>query len=301
LPKIVAVMSTWNNALWIEYNLRHMYDLVDHFVIQECNWTEDDPQWTGDTSPDGTADLIRSLPDPGFKFHFYQLGRWTQGCLAARAELCSHIPACDWVYVMDADEFVGQRWLSWLDQNLPQLQKRGYTTISQSVRGFYWDFSRHTNERFTRWMRWYPNINCWFAQYPRPADFDAARAMPATRPLDSQLGSELFHYSYVPTQGVRIKGAKSFDVSPERYDTWYQLFRSFDGTDRDLERIYAANQGGVHVFGGMPVDAYSGPHPEVLANHPLRHGRWNGTEYRDAHSGQPIPLTGWWNPGEPCP
>jgi hypothetical protein len=289
----VAIISTWNNALWIEHCLRWSYPFFTKILIQEANWTSDDKRWAGASSPDGTAERIRAFPDPDRKIQFYQLGRWEHGCLAARAELCSRIPPCDWVYVLDVDEFVSEDWLTWVSENLPYLKRQGYTTLSQHTRSFYWDFTRHTTEGFTRWFRWYSGINCWAAQYARPADFSVPTKLGPSEPLPDQMGPEIFHFSYVPPPGVEIKGAQSFDVSPERYRSWYETtFRRFDGTN--LPEVYAGNDGGVHVFGGLPVREYTGNFPAVLADHPLRHARWIGDRYV-SDDGSPLEVRGWWS------
>jgi hypothetical protein len=289
----VAIVSTWNNALWIDYCLKWAYPFFDRIVIQEANWTSDDSRWAGDTSPDGTAAMIRAFPDPQRKIDFYQLGKWDRGCLAARAELCAHIPSCDWVYVMDVDEFQSQNFLLFLSRNLEKMKKEGITTISQHSRSFYWDFTRHTVEGFTRWFRWYPGFNAWGAGYSKPLDFNVPQVLGPTEPSPYEMGPEIFHYSYVPPPGVEIKGAQSFDVSLEKYQSWYRdVYSRFDG--QNLDAVYDKNGGGVHVFGGLPVQSYKGDHPAVLETHPLRFAWWTGEGYQGM-GGQPVELKGWWN------
>lgn len=291
--KTVAIVSTWNNALWIESCLAWALPFFDRIIVQEANWTSDDRRWAADTSPDGTAAMIRAFPDPAGKIEFYQLGRWPHGCLAARAELCSRIPPCDWVYVLDVDEFQSDGFITFLGENLQRLQRKGYMTISQHSRSFYWDLHRHTVEGFTRLFRWYPGFNAWSAQYTRPADFNVPRELGPLVPDAAAMGPEIYHFSYVPPDGVEIKGAQSFDVSLERYQEWYKNdYRKFDGTN--LEAVYAGNGGGVHVFRGMPVTEYQGAFPSILDTHPLRHATWYGDRYED-REGNPIALKGWWN------
>lgn len=290
----VAIVSTWNNALWIDYCLKWAYPFFDRIVVQEVNWTSDDTRWAGDTSPDGTADMIRAFPDPEKKIDFYQLGRWNHGCLAARAELCSHIPSCDWVYVMDADEFQSRSFVQFLDRNLDKMKKEGITTISQHTRSFYWDFTRHTVEGFTRWFRWYPGFNAWGAQYAKPLDFNVPQILGPSTPDSSEMGPEIYHYSYVPPPGVEIKGAQSFDVSLEKYQSWYRdVYSRFEGDN--LGEVYEKNSGGVHVFGGLPVSNYLGEHPEVLLDHSLYHAVWRDGRYYEDGTRTEIELKGWWN------
>lgn len=293
---IVAISSVWNNALWVESQLRQLLPLVSKAIIVEANWTSDDSRWAGDTSPDGTAALIRSFPDPDHKIEFYQLGRWQNGCLAARAELASRIPLCDLVWVCDFDEFHTRAFHEFLLSTGPSCLQVGYTTFSQNVRSFYFDFTRHTIERFTRLFKWYPGINPWFAHYEQPRDFDVAREFNQDVPDPDEPGMEIFHASYVPVPGVEIKGAQSFDTSLEKYQDWYRnVLSRFDG--RDLGEVYRANgdSGGVHVFGGCPLFDYMGKLPEALQDHPLARVRWDGKQYRDRKTKKVLDLKGWWN------
>lgn len=292
--RLVSITSTWNNSLWIEYALKWMYYVFDDIIIQETNWTSDDGRWAGDTSPDGTADLIRAFPDPDKKIQFYQLGKWPNGCLAARAELCSHIPECDWVWVCDIDEFHRKPFIEWVKRNLPALDQSGYTSISQKVRSFYWDFEHHTIEDFTRLQKWYQGFNPWVGvpHYVK-RDFNVNEKIWNNGVSSTVAGPEIFHYSYVPVPGVEIKGAESFDVPRQRYKDWYKnIYASYDGDN--LQDIYDNNGGGVHVFGGLPVIEYTGKHPEVLDNHPLRYARWTKDGYIDSRTNDPIQLKGWW-------
>ncbi len=303
--KITAICSTWNGATWLPYTLSWAANFFDQVLVQEVNWTTDDPAWVGkktrsgsrETSPDGTADLVREFQSRHANIEFYQLGRFQHGCLAAREELCSRVQPTDWLYVLDQDEFQMDATLGWIRENLTPLQRQGYTSLSQQVRSFYWDFHQHTVEEFTRLYRWYPGLNAWFPGHPYARDFHLAREFKEQEPSPTEPGHTLFHYSYVPVPGVAIKGCQSFDVTEERYKSWYrEVFRQYQGDAASVAEIYAQNGGGVHVFGGYPVHPYTGPHPEALADHPLRHARWRDGAYHHNETDALIPLEGWWNP-----
>lgn len=290
----VALISVWNSALWVEHQLRQLYPRYDRIIISEANWTSDDHAWCGDTSPDGTAELIRSFPDRESKIDFRQLGRWQRGCLAARAEISSRVPPCRWLHVCDVDEFLMDETWELFDKQLDKWASAGYTTVSQHTRSFYWDWTRATLEGFTRIYRWYPGLNPWNAHYGSPRDLNVPREFGQETPTWDRAGLEIYHASYIPTPGVRIKGAQSFDVAESRYRQWYQeVFSAFNG--ENLADIYRSNAGGVHVFGGMELNPYTGKLPEVLDDHPLRHARWIGSGYVDGRSGAELALTGWWN------
>lgn len=197
------------------------------------------------------------------------------------------------VVVHNCDEFQSQHFLKTLDRELDKFKKQGINTISQHTRSFYWDFTRHTVEGFTRWFRWQPGFNAWNVQYAAPQDFSVPREWGPLDPWSTTMGPEIFHYSYVPPPGVEIKGAQSFDVATERYQSWYRdTFRRFDGSN--LDEVYDSNGGGVHVFGGLPVRDYTGDHPSVLDTHPLRFARWQGDGYMGLY-GLPVDLKGWWS------
>lgn len=289
---IVAIVSVWCSAMWIEYQLKQLYDVADLVICHEQNWTTQEDGWAAETSPDGTAEIIESFPDPQKKIRFRRMGWTPHGCYAARAELAAQIPPCEWVWVADVDEFhlTGKSDGYALNQvrNIVDWKLGHFTTASQDVRSFYWDFTLHTWERFTRFYKWYPDINPWFAHYDKPLDND----MTDYSSLDDP-DCSIFHYSYVPTPGVRIKGAQSTDTTESRYVQWYKdTFSKFNG--ENLEEVYASNSGGVHVFGGLEVSRYSGPHPEVLSPHPLRNARWTGESYVNP-DGSVVELSGWWN------
>jgi hypothetical protein len=292
--KIVAISSVWNSSLWLPHSLRWWLPFYDTCVIDSANWTSQDSQWAGNTSPDGTSEIIQNYPDPKGKIRFRELGYYPHGCLAARAELCRRIPKCDWVVVQDVDEFVRRDYLKWIVNNLEGLTKQGYTTISQPVRSFYWQFNLHTVEGFTRWHRYYPGINPWTGRSPYPGkDFNIAREFGQETPSPTEPRFEIFHYSYVPVPAVRIKGAESFDVPRQRYKDWYHnVYSTFDGVN--LQEIYDKNQGGVHVFGGMELHDYTGQHPEVLETHLLRYAVYRNGKYFHKETGAEIELEGWW-------
>lgn len=269
--KICSITSIWNSAIWLEYQLQDMYKFSDSIVIMEGNWTGDYEGWAGDTSPDGSADIVRNFPDPENKIHFYQIGGGHH-VFPARQYLCSKIEPCDWVWVRDVDEFYSNDSTEYILSSLPMWEAAGITVIIPNAWEFYYDFFHHTvMRRHKRIYKYEPGVSSyWFHEYKKGKG--------GLEPSDKNV--RIFHYSYVPPDAMRIKGAMSMDVTVERYNYWYNnIYRKYNG--HNLEELYALNSGGIHVFGGEELDYYDGKHPEILDTHPLNHKLWTGTEFVD--------------------
>ena len=296
MPRIISTMAVWNGAGWLPYNLRWMYPVFDDIYIVEANWTSDDPRWGSDTSPDGTADIIRGYPDPEHKIHLLQMGRIhvprtpIAGYSTALHTLFRQIEKADWVWEVCSDEFYPQSLIDTVVREIPEFDRRGYTTIGIPSRNFYYDFTHHTEEHACRIRKWAKGFTHWGPCYTYPKELNLSDGYQYEQ---AKMGLELFHYSYVPLQGAEIKACMVDDVQdPNRYRDWYRnTLSKYDGTN--LEEVYATNQGGVHVFGGLPLLRYYGEHPSILSTHPLRTARWWKGKYED-ETGAELEAQGWW-------
>jgi hypothetical protein len=256
-------MNVWNSALWLPWSLRGCYTFADTIVVTEACWVEGD--WAGATSPDGTADLVRRFmrdEDPAGKVRFHQAGRVPSQPAGRNAGLHLVPVETDWVFLVDSDEFFAPGDLALLRAVLPEITA---DHVVFPARSFYFDFTWCAREDFHRGWRWFDGQH-----FDRLADLVCRNGESVSV---TDLGFELFHYSYVSPQWTRLKACMGEDVAADDYRRWWrEVYATFDG--RDPAPLYAINHGGVHVFGGGPLERYEGPHPPVLDDHPLRHWRW---------------------------
>jgi hypothetical protein len=261
---ITVLLNVWNSALWLPWTLRGCYDFADTIVVTESCWV--DGYWVGETSPDGTADIVRNFmrgEDHARKVRFHQAGR-VPSQQEGRNSGLPLVPAhTDWAFLIDSDEFFMPGDLALVRAVLPEITA---DHVIFPARSFYFDLTWYKPESFHRGWRWYSGQH-----------FEHLGAL-VSRNGESVsmagIGLEMFHYSYVSPEWTRLKGCIGDDVAPSEYERWRrEVFAQFNG--ENLQELYARNGGGVHVYGGGALQRYEGPHPPVLDDHPLRHWRWS--------------------------
>jgi hypothetical protein len=260
-------MSVWNSALWLPNSIRGIYPYFDFILITESCWVKGD--WAGDTSPDGTAAIIEKFmreEDPDDKIRFHKAGMVNSQPEGRNSGLYL-IPRCvDYVYMVDSDEAYFEKDLEMLRFFLDRVDPKRYDTLKVPAKNFYFDGTYYRNEEFTRGYLWFPEqrfyaVGSMIGRSGNPA-FDL-----------SKLKIEMMHYSYVSKEWTKLKACIGEDVSRERYETWWNtVYSKFNG---DLEKLYASNEGGPHVFGGGgPLLRYEGPHPSYMATLPVLSKAW---------------------------
>jgi len=268
MAKVCALMQMWNSSLWTPWNLRGIYPFFDSIVVGESCWVTGD--WEGNTSPDGTADLVRKFmeeEDPESKVLFYPSGMHGNQPTARNA--CLHLVPedTDWIFMIDSDEFYMPKDLAFLRKAIDHPKFKEYSTITVPAKCFYYDFYHYKVEGFCRGWKWFPGQKFWAIASMMDIggkSFDVAN-----------LGFQMLHYSYVADvpERLRLKACIGEDLPRERYEKWYNnIYSKFDGTN--LEELYSNNNGGIHVNGGGELEDYLGEHPPVLHDHPLRNVRW---------------------------
>ena len=266
--KITALMSVWNSSLWLPYSLRGIYPYFDTIVISECCWVPG--EWSGATSPDGTAEIIKnfmSKEDPEHKVRFHQAGMVRNQPEGRNSGLYLVPEDTSYIYMVDSDEFYMPDDLCLLRKAIERPEFKNYATIATSAKCFYYDFTYVRRERFMRGWKWFPSQHFWAVA--NMVDAGGKTFYP------EKLGIEIFHYSYVcdSPNRLKIKACIGEDVTREKYNNWYtNTFSKFDGTN--LEKLCENNGGGIHVSEGGTLDRYYGPHPPVLEDHPLRYREW---------------------------
>lgn len=263
--KITALINVWNSGLWLPYTIRGIYDFADSIVITESCWVPGD--WSGITSPDGTADIIRKFQeteDPQGKVSLHQAGIVKNQPEGRNSGLHLVPEDTDWVYMVDCDEFYMPEDLRFLRKAMERPGFSKYSTIIVPAKCFYFDFTYYKVEPFVRGYRWFPGQRFWAIA--------SMVDLGGTQFDVGKLGFQMYHYSYVSTEWTRMKACMGEDLPEERYRKWWdEVYSKFDG---NLDKVYEKNKGGVHVNGGGEVDRYYGPHPPVLDSHPLRNWEW---------------------------
>jgi glycosyltransferase involved in cell wall biosynthesis len=263
--KITALMSVWNSSQWILYNLRNIYPYFDYILVSESCWVPG--EWEGNTSPDGTAAIVKRFQeeeDVDHKVIFHSAGR-VKNQPEGRNSALHLIPKdTSWIYMIDSDEFYFEEDLDAIVRLINRPLFSNYSTITVPALCFYFDFTYFKEEEFCRGFRWFPGQHF----YAIASMIDSGGKNFNLNKLDIKM----MHYSYVSKEWTKLKACIGEDVTEERYKSWWNtVYSQFDG---DLEKLYSRNGGGVHVFGGGPLKRYYGKHPLCLGNHPLRNWRW---------------------------
>jgi glycosyltransferase involved in cell wall biosynthesis len=267
--KLCGIINVWNTALWLPYCLESAYGLFDQLLIVEACWIQH-PEWDHTTSPDGSAEIIRQWiaeHDHAGKVQFIQAGQ-VQSIEAARNYALDQVaPDTDFIWVHDSDEFYTPEQAAQYRFLLERLPAK-FGNVTVPARCFYFDFFHCKLEPFNRIFRWFPGQRFYAISSAYPGGETLTLQDPALA---------YWHYSYVSESWTRIKSCMGVDVSKEQYQSWWdRIYSQYDGSN--LKDLYNQNGGGIHVFGGGPLESYDGPHPAVLEHHPLRHERWKGVQ-----------------------
>jgi ADP-heptose:LPS heptosyltransferase len=101
--QLVAYYSIYNEADFIEYSLRSIYDHVDSIIIIEGAWYETFSVNSFMRSNDGTIELIKNFPDPDNKIQLYFHNERSQ--LKQRSKVFSYLPEEKFLLLLvDGDE-----------------------------------------------------------------------------------------------------------------------------------------------------------------------------------------------------
>jgi len=265
--KVCALMSVWNSAPFLPNTLRGIYPYFDSVVVTESCWVRGYSE--SDSSPDGTADIIRKFireEDTDHKVFLHQAGTVGSQPEGRNSGLYLVPKDTEYVYMVDSDETYFTQDLLTLRALFDRIEPSRFGVMQVPAKCFYFDGTYYREETFVRGYEWFPGQRFWAI---------ASMLNPMNRPtLDlGSLRIEMMHYSYVSREWTRVKGCIGEDVSKERYETWWnEVYSQFDG---DLEKLYSKNQGGPHVFGGGgPLKRYYGPHPDYVADLPIVTNKW---------------------------
>ena len=101
--KLIAFMCVYNEADYLAYSLRSIYDHVDSIIVIEGTWGEAAASSGRLRSDDGTLEILKSFPDPAGKIQVHHLNEKDQ--LAQRSRVFDFLPEEDcWMLLIDGDE-----------------------------------------------------------------------------------------------------------------------------------------------------------------------------------------------------
>ena len=265
---LTAYLCYWNQADNIECCLKGIYENVDAIIINEVCWVPGD--WVGDTSPDGSAKIVKKFIeeyDKEEKIIFYQAGYTYKGGPIDQAggrNAAIHLvpPQTTRILLLDCDEFYTEQSLINMRKILEEEDVFHYIIPAKC---YYFDFSWYKNESFQRIWKWFPGQHFYLSASMLNPEQTA-------RHFREEEGVNFFHLSYVGIKNA-IKGCTGTDVSMEKFNRWRnEIFLKFNGDN--LEELYKMNADGIHIFGGGRLDKYKGDFPKCLDEHPLRHKTW---------------------------
>ena len=101
--KLIAYYAIYNEADFIEYSLKSIYDHIDRIIIIEGAWREAYMANGYMRSFDGTIEKIKAFPDPlnKIEIHFHN----EQHQLAQREMIFQYLPQeLHWMWLIDGDE-----------------------------------------------------------------------------------------------------------------------------------------------------------------------------------------------------
>lgn len=267
MPKKICVfIQVWNSKTFLPYCIKQFVSWADYIIINEANWVND-PDWNGNTSPDGSASIIENFisENPNNNILFNKAGFVSTQHEARNAGLKLVPGDTTHLFISDSDEFYFQSDLIKI-RKLVEHQRfdAGHVVIPAHV--FYYGSSLIKNEPFVRIYNWFPNQR-----------FFALSSMISTNNKEFDLSSLnvwMYHFSYFNIETTKIKGAINNDVTADHYKNWWNnIYSQYDGSN--LEELYRKNKDGIHVNGSGRLELYNGPFPEVLIGSPILKYRWS--------------------------
>jgi glycosyltransferase involved in cell wall biosynthesis len=95
-PKLIAFMNVYNEAEYIEYSLKSIYDVADKiYIVEGAFWETYLTNGNKQASDDGTIDIINNFPDKDNKIihrgapvgmNQLQQRNWGFGCINEKDE-----------------------------------------------------------------------------------------------------------------------------------------------------------------------------------------------------------------------
>lgn len=271
--KVSAIVTAYNEELFLDYCLRSIYDFVDEIIITDCAIQSAVDMGMSSVSTDGTANIIDRYVDNKKVF----LTKNPVALPKSHKELIQ--PAFDmakehgstWMFRVPADEVWTKESLSPMKSILKRCEASGVMGLNvwQHIFGpDFWNCKDFRNPRFSRItddavlssddaVCW-PKRNLW--QYAG----NTVDPFPPGTPTEVQkINADYpkvlrgYHYSCVGKSRVQFKA---------------DFFKKYNGTwgDRYNEAYLTQNWKAFREFGYRP---FTGKHPDIMTTHPLYNER----------------------------
>ncbi len=268
--KIAGICSIWNDEVWAPYCLKQASEFCDVVFVVEGGHSTQFPE----RSEDGTRDIVKRFAEEAGNVHMlqlpfsrdendvtsqrydhYQCAVWNYLLQQVRKETDAH-----WVRAWDSDMY-------FFDEDLNRLRDFMECTQAPSLRfqerRFCYNF-RYATEDVTGY-------------FYRVADGSYFTPISKLHFADRQLYGDYamvvpdvvcHHYSGVRTckrmeQRFLLSAEKGTPGARENFRLWNTL--TWESDDEAVDKIGDVED---RIIGGKDAKVYSGPHPEVLSDHP---------------------------------
>ncbi|MHC4616154.1 MAG: glycosyltransferase [Planctomycetota bacterium] len=291
VPRFSFVMIVLNGMPLIEYSLKSIYDFAHEIIIVEgavrdCMFAAN----PDGSSMDGTAEFIKSFPDPANKIKLIQ-GKWPEKC-EMQNEALKYVTGSH-VWLIDSDEVYTRQGLEKIREILKQ--DPSITQVNLIPENF-WKSLDHTvvsarffehAHHYRRLFKYVPGAVFTSHRPPTMVWPGSAKTTEQMHLLDGlktrQMGVVLYHYSYLSDKQVKQKndyygrldhGANRWGIDRQ---TWYrECFLKWNPQDRaEVENRYPVWMGDPNSH----TQPFKGTHPEAMIEYARKFNR----------GGQPYP------------
>jgi glycosyltransferase involved in cell wall biosynthesis len=245
--KLIAFYCVYNEAEYLEYSLKSIYDHVDKIVIVEGAFAETfEANDCAKTSTDGTLNILKNFPDPECKIN--RLFALPQPQLQQRGKVFEYIHDDCWLWLIDGDEV-------YTEENIKKIKDAttkkdvGYESIRINSYVFINDFYHYVDIKMPRLFKIKREWQYKFVEPNKLVKFNKQLRQMSALP-EIELPDIFFHhYSYCK--------------SPERFMLKRQeRIRQTGSFKWDLD------DAGQIVSPGVDIKLFGEKHPEVMKGHP---------------------------------
>lgn len=239
---LVAYYALYNEADYLEYSLKSIYQYVDEIIVIEGCWLEAFRPAGSLRSNDGSLEILKNFPDPQNKISVYFHNEQDQ--LAQRNVLWNYINGSAMCLLVDGDEVFDE-------ENIRKVRHLSDTWDKNEDACFYIQSNIFVNDLYMNSTVLYPRL--WTIKDNKSYQF----VEPNTILVDGKpfnfykTDIQHWHYAYVKSP-QRFIMKKHERIMKHNKFAW--------NIDRTTSLIYRED---------AKIEPYEGKHPEVMKGHPL--------------------------------
>lgn len=249
--KLIAYYAIYNEAEYLSYSLRSIYEHVDKIIIIEGAWRECYLVNGYKRSNDGTLDIIKNFPDPDKKIEVYYHNEDDQ--LEQRNKIFDYLPRePHWLWLIDGDEVYATEAIEKIKLIIKENHKKKIVFRFKSLT-FVNNFKTYYDVEYPRLFKITPLCSSTRTmlksyRFSEPNDIMVGEKPLGYPPINRE-DIEFFHYSY-------CKNKKRFmEKKRERTKLWGNFAWNLD-------------ENGAVVRSGTNLREFTGKHPDVMLEHP---------------------------------